>query len=146
MSGKSSEGWQVCWRDLFLEQLHKVKKVDRRGKMDDWEEATSSSRDFPEEPHHWEEEGSSSCHTILQARLVFFDNVLFDSKCKRMWIYGLLWFEWCPSYVLFFIFLFFLIYMSKWMEWDHGRLWWELCYRLWRNWSEHDMLWAFARG
>ena len=35
MSGKSSEGWQVCWRDLFLEQLHKVKKVDRRGKMDD---------------------------------------------------------------------------------------------------------------
>ena len=52
MSGESSEGLPVCWRDFFLEQPHKVKEVDRREKRDDLEEAASSSRDFPEEPHH----------------------------------------------------------------------------------------------
>ena len=59
-----------CAREIFLffyflELPHEVKEVDRRGKMDDWEKATASSRDIPEEPHHWEEEGSSSCCTIL---------------------------------------------------------------------------------
>ena len=35
MGRESSEELLVCWRDFFLEQLHEVKEVDRRGKRDD---------------------------------------------------------------------------------------------------------------
>ena len=42
-------------------------------------------------------------------------------------------------------FIFSYLYVKS-MVWDHGQIWWELCYRLWGNWSRREMLWAAAHG
>ena len=135
----------------FLKLPHEVKEVDRRGKMDDWEKATTSSRDFP-----FIKRFSGGTAPLRRGRIfILLHHSLGKVSVLRLHFVGFkmhtnvnIWSAmiWMMSFACF-IYLFFLfIYMIKSMEWDHNRLWWELCYLLWGNWSGHEMLWVATRG
>ena len=108
----------------FLKLPHEVKEVDRRGKMDDWEKATTSSRDFP-----FIKRFSGGTAPLRRGRIfILLHHSLGKVSVLRLHFVGIkmhtnvnIWSAmiWMMSFAcfIFYFFLFFLfIWLNQWNE------------------------------